>query len=112
MKTKKLFALVLSFAMLFTTVACGENTTGNNSTSGGGDSDVSTVKIGIITNLTGSGAQGGSYHQAAAEVYRDYINENGGIQSLGGAQIELVVVDGQSDNTQLKTVTQRLLEDD
>lgn len=126
---KKIIALILTAVCLLSLVACAtssgetQNTTepaskentetaSPNTAESTANEDVPVVKIGQITNLTGSGAQGGSWHQIAAQVFCDYINENGGIKSLGGAKLEIVVADGQSDSTQIKTATQRLLEDD
>lgn len=126
---KKIIALILTAVCLLSLVACAtssgetQNTTepaskentetaSPNTAESTANEDVPVVKIGQITNLTGPGAQGGSWHQIAAQVFCDYINENGGIKSLGGAKLEIVVADGQSDSTQIKTATQRLLEDD
>jgi len=55
--------------------------------------DVPKVKVGVVLPLTGPPASMGIGGKQALEVYFDYINENGGIKSLGGAQIEMVLAD-------------------
>jgi branched-chain amino acid transport system substrate-binding protein len=55
-----------------------------------------TVKIGVLEPLTGNLAYNGTQCAAGAKFAADAINAAGGIKSMGGAQIELVVVDAQS----------------
>ncbi|MFO1363447.1 MAG: ABC transporter substrate-binding protein [Burkholderiales bacterium] len=55
-----------------------------------------TVKIGLIHPMTGMFAYNGAQAFAGAKLAADEINERGGIRSLGGAKIELVVGDSQS----------------
>ena len=57
---------------------------------------VQTVKIGVLEPLTGNLAYNGTQCAAGAKFAADAINAAGGIKSMGGAQIELVVVDAQS----------------
>lgn len=54
------------------------------------------VKIGVLEPLTGALAYNGTQCAAGAKFAADAINAAGGIKSMGGAQIELVVVDAQS----------------
>lgn len=125
MKSKKMLAILMVSVMTFMGTGCGAKSDKNTAAPAGSEatseksddtgktdgSNVPTIKIGQITNLTGAGAQSGNWHKVAAQSYIDWINDNGGIKSMGGAKIEIVVADGQSDNTQIKTATQRLLED-
>ena len=45
-----------------------------------------------------------------AQLAIDNINEAGGIQSLGGKKLELVVGDTMSDTSQAKAVCERVME--
>src|SRR5690606_40265897 len=53
------------------------------------DPDAETIRIGALHPLTGGLADDGSAMNAAVQMAIDDINEAGGIQSLGGAQLEL-----------------------
>ncbi|MCD2178605.1 ABC transporter substrate-binding protein [Rhizobium sp. C1] len=55
-----------------------------------------TVKVGVLEPLTGALAYNGTQSAAGAKFAAEKINAMGGIKSLGGAKIELVVVDAQS----------------
>lgn len=55
-----------------------------------------TVKVGVLEPLTGNLAYNGTQSAAGAKFAADKINAAGGIKSMGGAKIELVVVDAQS----------------
>lgn len=61
-----------------------------------GQSQPKTVKIGGIWPMTGILSYSGMQAQNGARIAADEINANGGIKSLGGAKIELVVGDSQS----------------
>ncbi len=54
------------------------------------------VKVGVLEPLTGNLAYNGTQSAAGAKFAAEAINAAGGIASMGGAQIELVVVDAQS----------------
>jgi branched-chain amino acid transport system substrate-binding protein len=61
-----------------------------------GQSQPKTVKIGGIWPMTGILSYSGMQAQNGARLAADEINARGGIKSLGGAKIELVVGDSQS----------------
>src|SRR3954467_472886 len=61
-----------------------------------GQSNPKTVKIGMIQPMTGIFAYNGQQSMAGAKIAADEINARGGIKSLGGAKIELVIGDSQS----------------
>jgi branched-chain amino acid transport system substrate-binding protein len=61
-----------------------------------GQSQPKTVKIGGIWPMTGILSYSGMQAQNGARLAADEINANGGIKSLGGAKIELVIGDSQS----------------
>ena len=66
------------------------------------------VKIGVVQSLSGPAALSGNNSLNGARLAADAINEAGGIKSLGGAKLELVVVDSPTSNT-AGTATQRLI---
>ena len=70
---------------------------------------VDTVKIAFFNPLTGANADAGKQDFDAAKLAVKHINEQGGIKSLGGAQVELVVADTTSDATQAPQIVERTL---
>ena len=52
-----------------------------------------TVKIGVLLPMSGSSAYYGDVQLDGIEFCVDYVNRNGGIKSMGGAQVELVIQD-------------------
>lgn len=112
---KKLFAVLLALAMMFGCVACGDqggndtapDNTGNDSA--GDPAQVDTIKIAGFFNYSGASADTGVLDGDGAQFAADYINANGGIQSLGGAKIEIVTGDTMSDSSQAKAVAERVL---
>src|SRR5246127_2797756 len=67
------------------------------------------VNIGALYPTTGSMAQIGVGCAAAAKLAVDMVNEAGGIKSLGGAKLNLIMSDVQSDTTVTRTETDRLI---
>ena len=67
------------------------------------------VNIGALYPTTGSMAQIGTGCVAAAKLAVDMVNEAGGIKSLGGAKLNLIISDVQSDTTVTRTETDRLI---
>jgi branched-chain amino acid transport system substrate-binding protein len=67
------------------------------------------VNIGALYPTTGSFAQIGQGCVNAAKLAAEMVNEAGGIKSLGGAKLNLVVSDVQSDTTVTRTETDRLI---
>src|SRR6478672_8937063 len=68
-----------------------------------------TVNIGALYPTTGSMAQIGVGCVAAAKLAAEMVNDAGGIKSLGGAKLNLIVSDVQSDTTVTRTETDRLI---
>lgn len=66
------------------------------------------VKIGFLNPLSGNNADAGQQDLNAAQLAVDDINKAGGIKSLGGAKVELVVADTTSDPKQATSTTERL----
>ena len=110
---KKFVAVCLALAMMLSLVACGNNAanTGNGgNTSGGGDTaEGGTVKIGLVTAVTGSNSLVGEESTEGAQLAIDEINAAGGVN---GQQLELVITD-EVDNLEMSVLaTQELLADD
>jgi branched-chain amino acid transport system substrate-binding protein len=67
------------------------------------------VNIGGLYPVTGSFAQIGVGCVNAAKLAVQMVNDAGGIKSLGGAKLNLIVFDVQSDTTVTRTETDRLI---
>src|SRR5476649_2427541 len=67
------------------------------------------VNIGGLYPVTGSMAQIGQGCAAAAKLAVEMVNDAGGIKSLGGAKLNLILSDVQSDTTVTRTETDRLI---
>ena len=70
-----------------------------------------TVKLAMIAPLSGPWARQGQLLRQGAEMARDEINGQGGIKSLGGAKVELIVADAGDSAEKAKNAVQRLLSD-
>src|SRR5471032_2573284 len=69
------------------------------------------VNIGALYPATGSMAQIGQGCVTAAKLAVQMVNDAGGIKSLGGAKLNLIISDVQSDTTVTRTETERLITD-
>src|ERR1700726_555733 len=67
------------------------------------------VNIGALYPVTGSMAQIGQGCVNAAKLAVQMVNDAGGIKSLGGAKLNLITSDVQSDTTVTRTETDRLI---
>jgi branched-chain amino acid transport system substrate-binding protein len=67
------------------------------------------VNIGGLYPVTGSLAQIGQGCVNAAKLAVQMVNDAGGIKSLGGAKLNLIISDVQSDTTVTRTETDRLI---
>ena len=67
------------------------------------------VNVGVVLPLSGANAQFGINSRNGIELVADEINAGGGIKSLGGARINLIVADGTSTPTTAASVAQRLI---
>lgn len=70
------------------------------------------VNVGVIVPLSGANAQFGINSRNGIQLVADEINANGGIASMGGAKINLVIADSTSNPTQAATVAQRMMSQD
>lgn len=107
---KKLVSMGMVVAMLGTMTACG-----SDSKTASGDAEASTtqsgdtIKVGIIDDATGNNASMGVQKIAAYKLAAQEINDAGGIN---GKQVQLLVCDGQSDNTVYQQMANKLCQDD
>jgi branched-chain amino acid transport system substrate-binding protein len=97
--SSRLAAPLLALALIAS--ACG----GDGGGSGGADSD-EPLKIGISLPLTGDFSQPGTAARQGYEIWRDMVNEEGG---LLGRDVELVVLDDASDQNQVVADYNRLI---
>lgn len=68
-----------------------------------------TVKIGVVHPVTGPLAEPGQACRAGAEMAAEEINAAGGIKSLGGARLELILGDTQSKPDVARPEAERLV---
>jgi len=74
-----------------------------------GPQRVSEVRIGVLTPLTGPAAYFGEGQKAMAELMAKKINEEGGIRSLGGAKVRVIVADTEGKPEVGKIQAERLI---
>jgi branched-chain amino acid transport system substrate-binding protein len=67
------------------------------------------VKIGVIVPLSGAWARQGQLVKMGAETAVAEINAGGGIRALGGAKLELVVLDAGDSPEKARNAAQRLV---
>jgi branched-chain amino acid transport system substrate-binding protein len=70
-----------------------------------------TVKIGIIHPVTGPLAEVGQLQRTSAQIAVDTLNAAGGIKSMNGARLELLLGDTESKADVARTVAERLIND-
>lgn len=68
-----------------------------------------TIKIGVIHGVTGPLAEPGQACRLGAQMAAEAINAAGGIKSLGGAKLELLLGDTQSKPDVARTEAERLI---
>lgn len=123
MKAKRLLSVLLVLAML-TALLAGCGTGGNSETQApvqtGDDNSSSApesggsaeyVKIGVLLPLSGATSYYGGVQLDGIEFCVDYINKNGGIKSMGGAQIRLVTQDSAGDPETGVSAFEKLVEE-
>ena len=71
---------------------------------------VKDVKVALIVPLSGAWARNGEVHQLGAKAAIEDINAAGGIKSMGGAKLQLVVADAGDNIEKAKSAAQRLID--
>ena len=115
---KKLLSTLLAAAMVLSLAACGQDT-GRSPSPAPSDTNPGdrapaagdTVELILYPSITGSGSTTGTMQSQAAQAAVDYVNANGGIKSMDGAQVELVIVDSGSDTSAAALPLQRALQE-
>ena len=69
------------------------------------------VKVGLIVPLSGIYTRPGQVMKMGAEMGIEHINAQGGIKSLGGAKMKLVVIDCGDTTEKAKNAAQRMVAD-
>lgn len=104
---KKIIALLLAAIMVFSLTACSSQNNNQNNNQGtaapgnsgstGTDTNASqgTIKVGLITPMTGDSSVYGNQMCAGLDLLFDEINANGGV--LGGMKIEYEIFDDKED---------------
>lgn len=67
------------------------------------------VKVALIVPLSGKWARQGELEQKGAQMAIDEINAAGGIKSMGGAKMQMVVADAGDSTESAKNAAQRLV---
>ena len=67
------------------------------------------VKLAVVVPLSGPWARNGELHLKGAQLAADQINAAGGVKSLGGAKIKLIVGDAGDSTEKAKNAMQRIL---
>ena len=119
---KRLFAIILTVAMLLTMVACSssgdtatdtssDDTAADSSTTSDGDAAAETIKIGFAFPMSGSAAMAGNYSTHGAKVIE---NELGGKLDINGTEynIEFVYMDTEGKEETTVNVYQLLIEEE
>ena len=119
---KKMIALLITITMVFELASCGgsgkSDETKKTGASGSTSEEVETIKIGLITQLTGNSTQTGTEIQYMVQLIEDVINtkmdinlpfhDTEGLPNLGGAKVEIVVGDGATADMAM-TEAERLI---
>src|SRR5712672_3482886 len=69
----------------------------------------SEVKVGLLVPISGLYARPGTVMREGAEMAVDHINAQGGVKSLGGAKLKLVVLDSGDTTEKAKNAAQRMV---
>src|SRR5215475_14258117 len=67
------------------------------------------VKVGLLVPISGLYARPGTVMREGAEMAVDHINAQGGVKSLGGAKLKLVVLDSGDTTEKAKNAAQRMV---
>lgn len=103
---KKILAFLLAVVMLLSFAACGggnaatddkaDDSSATNTDDANKDSDEAggdSVNIGVLLPMSGDAAVMGEKQKAAIEMFFEDYNEAGGIESMGGAKVNLIFAD-------------------
>jgi len=114
---KKFLALLLTLIMALSLVACGGNKTDPapekeekpSTEQSAPSTDGETFRVGVVLPMTGGSARMGELQYEGFKLFADYYNEQGGIQSLNGMKIELILADSTGDPATGASEAERLI---
>src|SRR5271156_6082345 len=92
-----------------TTLATGLTAAAGMLVGGPARAQVKDVKVALIVPLSGPWARQGELEQKGAQMAIDEINAGGGIKSLGGAKLKLIIADAGDSAEKAKNAAQRLV---
>jgi branched-chain amino acid transport system substrate-binding protein len=101
----------LLVVVAFVVAACGGDGGAGGGDAGGNGGEEETVRIGALHPTTGALAISGEQMNQAARMAVEDINETGGIESMGGARLELLSGDTQGDPATAQSEAQRLIQE-
>ena len=100
---KKLITLCLSLLMVFALFGCSKSASKEEETAG------DTIRIGVVSTFSGTNSGHGEYCKEGAELWKDQVNANGGIN---GKLIELVYEDNGDTNESYQSAFIKMLTED
>ncbi len=68
-----------------------------------------TIKVGVVSPISGALAEVGGDCRLGAQMAADAINAAGGIKSMGGAKIELLLADSETKPEVARSEAERLM---
>lgn len=99
-KTCIILAVFLVLSLALGTIGCGD---------GGNGTETKVVKVGAVLAQSGYLGTIGKEEAAGLKFVVDEVNAAGGIESLGGATLQLVLADDKSDPSLTSTEAERLM---
>ncbi|MHB1406232.1 MAG: ABC transporter substrate-binding protein [Desulfitobacteriaceae bacterium] len=110
-KTTLNLGLVGGLIFLLLLGGCGTNGASGNSTQDqkSGQNQGGTLKIGVLTGLTGKGADWGKKQKVALALVEDEVNSAGGVN---GNKVKFILYDTGGENQQAVILTRKLASED
>jgi len=96
-------------SLMLVLAACGPAAPATPATPAAPDPDENVVRLGVILPFSGLNADQGVVNRHGIELAVDHINERGGIQSLGGATIDIVWGDNESNPDRSRMVAEQMI---
>jgi branched-chain amino acid transport system substrate-binding protein len=110
MRTKLITAAVAALAVVATACSSSHSSTSSpGGSSGTGKTSGSTLKLGVLTDLTGVAASGFLTSEKGVKAYVDSVNASGGVN---GQKLSYVVADTTSSPAGALTAAQKLVQND
>lgn len=103
--TKKISALLIGVAVLFTFLlaGCSSQQAGRSGGTGSGD----TINIGAVLDISGPSSSLGIPERDTLQMLADQLNAKGGIN---GRQVKMIILDNKSDETESVLAVKKLID--